>query len=283
MLNIGWFSTGRGEGSKGLLRFVQDRILLGQLDARIEFVFSNREAGEAEGSDRFFALVREYGLPLLRLSSAKFRRSRQGPFAAHREEYDRQVMDLLSLFNPDICVLAGYMLIVGGVMCRAYPLLNLHPALPDGPIGTWQEVVWRLIESRASHTGAMVHLATEDVDRGPVVSHCTVLLTGGAFTGLWEELDRRSLTQIKAEAGEEFPLFQLIRQAEYQREPYLLFETLRCVAEGRVTLSEGQVLDREGQPLRSTSPAGLCLDQEISRAMDVDLLNPISGPSPGGD
>ena len=27
MFRIGWFSTGRGEGSRGLLRFVQDRIL----------------------------------------------------------------------------------------------------------------------------------------------------------------------------------------------------------------------------------------------------------------
>ena len=53
MLNIGWLSTGRGEGSRGLLGFVQDRILRRQLDARIEFVFSNREAGEAEGSDQF--------------------------------------------------------------------------------------------------------------------------------------------------------------------------------------------------------------------------------------
>ena len=276
MLNIGWLSTGRGEGSRGLLRFVQDRILRGQLDARIEYVFSNREAGEAEGSDQFFALVREFGLPLMSRSSAKFRRARPGPFAAHREEFDQQVMDLLSPFNPDICVLAGYMLIVGGAMCRAYSLLNLHPALPDGPIGTWQEVVWRLIETRASHTGAMVHLATEDVDRGPVVSHCTVPLTGGSFEGLWKELDQGDLAQVKTEVAEEFPLFQLIRQVEYQREPYLLFETLRCVAEGRVTPSEGQVLDREGQPLYLTQPAGLGLDPEISRAMADDGLKPIS-------
>ena len=275
MLNIGWLSTGRGEGSRGLLSIVQDRILRGDLDARIDFVFSNREAGEADGSDQFFGLVKEYGLPLVNLSSAKFRRARQGLFAAHREEYDGQVMDLLSPFNPDICVLAGYMLIVGGAMCRAYPLLNLHPALPDGPIGTWQEVVWQLIESRASHTGAMVHLATEDVDRGPVISHCTVPLTGGEFASLWQGLGREDLDRVKTEVGEEFPLFQLIRQEEYQKEPFLLFETLRCVAEGRVSLSHGQVRDREGQLLSLTHPAGLCLDQEIGRAMADDGLPPM--------
>lgn len=275
MLNVGWLSTGRGEGSLGLLRFVQDRILASKLDAHIQFVFSNRAPGEAEGSDRFFDQVNDYGVPLVNLSSAAFRRSHSGPLARHRDEYDRQATDLLSPFNPDICVLAGYMLIVGGAMCRAYPLLNLHPALPDGPIGTWQEVVWRLIETRAGRTGAMIHLATEDVDRGPVVSHCTVPLSGGSFAPLWEELASRDLSQVKSQQGEAFPLFQLIRQAEYQREPYLLFETLRAVADARVTLAGGNVLDRDGRPLQLAQPAGLRLDPEISLAMSADGATPI--------
>ena len=279
MLNIGWLSTGRGEGSRGLLRFVQDRILLGKLDAQIEFVFSNRETGEAEGSDQFFELVKSYDIPYRCISSKKFKanqpllfKSTGRPFDSWRAPYDLEVMKCLAEFEPDVYVLAGYMLIVGAEMSRKYSLLNLHPALPDGPIGTWQEVVWQLIETRARHTGAMMHLATEDVDRGPVVSHCTAPLTGGAFPALWQELDRGDLTQVKTEVGEEFPLFQLIRQIEYQREPYLLFETLRCVAEGRVTLIGGQVLDREGRPLHLTNPAGLCLDDEINQTMADDGL-----------
>ena len=72
MLRIGWFSTGRGAGSQGLLRFVGER--LGDIDARIEFVFSNRAPGEAEGSDAFFRLAGELGLPLVTHSSARFRR-----------------------------------------------------------------------------------------------------------------------------------------------------------------------------------------------------------------
>ena len=275
MLKIGWLSTGRGEGSRGLLRFVQERIMRRQLDARIEFVFSNREPGEAEGSDGYFGLVQDLGLPLVTLSSSRFRRERKGPFAAHREEFDQRVMDLLSKFSPDICVLAGYMLIVSGAMCRSYPLLNLHPALPQGPIGTWQEVIWQLIENRSTHTGAMVHLATEDVDRGPVVSYCMVPITGGNFAVLWDEMAQRDLEQVKIEEGEELPLFQLIRQAEYQREPYLLFETLGSVAEGQVVLGQGNVLDHTGQPLASTQPSGLCLDQQISLAMDRDGLHPV--------
>ena len=270
MLRIGWFSTGRGPGSQGLLRFVQDRILQGRLDAGIQFVFSNRARGEAEGSDQFFRLVRDYGLPLFTLSSAEFRRSRKGPFARHREEYDAQVMDLLRDCQPDICVLAGYMLIAGSALCRKYSLLNLHPALPQGPIGTWQEVIWKLMEERATHTGAMMHLATEEVDRGPVVSHCTVPIVGGDFGPCWQALDHHNLEQIKSNQGEDFPLFQKIRQAEYQREPYLVFETLRALAGGQVLIRGGQVLDALGQPLAATTPGGICLDREIDRSMTED-------------
>lgn len=270
MLNIGWFSTGRGEGSQGLLRFVQDRILSGQLGARIQFVFSNREPGEAEGSDQYFRLVQGYGLPLVTFSSSDFRRAKGGAFSALREEFDGRVMDLLAGYRPDICVLAGYMLIVGGTMCRRYQLLNLHPALPDGPIGTWQEVVWSLVESRAIQTGAMVHLATEEVDRGPVISYCTVPLAGKGFDSQWLALGQQDLTEVRQSQGEEFSLFRLIREAEYRREPYLLFETLRAVAEGRVTIRGDQVLERTGPSGPWSSSAGLCLDPEIERAMEAD-------------
>jgi folate-dependent phosphoribosylglycinamide formyltransferase PurN len=272
MLKIGWFSTGRGEGSRGLLRFVQERILRGRLDSRVEFVFSNRDPGEAEGSDQFFQLVQGYGIPLVTLSSTGFRRARGRPFSSLREEYDQQAMSLLSEYHPDLCVLAGYMLIVGSAMCRKYPLLNLHPALPDGPTGTWQEVIWSLIQARATRTGAMVHLATEDVDRGPVLSHCTVSIVGGAFAPHWKEMQGQDLSRVKAEAGEELPLFQLIRRVEYQREPYLLFETLRAIGEGEAAVQEGGMLDRRSRTRLGAGAWGLCLDREIDRAMAEDGL-----------
>ena len=271
MIEIGWFSTGRGEGSLGLLRFVQDRISRGLLDARIGFVFSNREPGEAEGSDRFFAQVRDYGLPLVTLSSTKFRQARRRPFSDVRDDYDRHVMDLLRPYQPDICVLAGYMLILSGAMCRAYPMLNLHPALPDGPIGAWQDVVWELIETRATRTGAMVHLATEDVDRGPVVSYCTVPLTSRGFDAHWKGLEQADLKSVKETQGEEFPLFQAIRQAEYRREPYLLFETLRAVSQGRVLIeSEAVLYPNDISDEKAGGRRGLCLDAEVEQAMAAD-------------
>ena len=81
MLNIGWFSTGRGEGSRGLLNFVQTRLGETGANARINFVFSNRGRGEAEGSDEFFGLVDSYGIPLITHSSTEFRKQTGGRFS----------------------------------------------------------------------------------------------------------------------------------------------------------------------------------------------------------
>ena len=273
MLNIGWFSTGRGEGSRGLLRFVQERIERGLLDARIQFVFSNRDRGQATGSDHFFQLVDSYNLPLVTRSSARYRRSRSSSglsWAELRPDYDRLVLEDLGEFRPDVCVLAGYMLIFSGEMCRRFPLLNLHPALPDGPIGTWQEVTWELIRQRATRTGAMIHLATEELDRGPVVSYCTAPITGPDFDQGWQEVSEMELGEVRETLGEDLPLFRQIRQAQYRREPYLIFETLRAVADGRLEIKDGRVLDLQGNPVSTSAAPGLCLDAEIDRALADD-------------
>ena len=265
MLTIGWFSTGRGEGSFGLLRFMQERILGGEIDASIEFVFSNREPGEGKGSDRFFQQVQDYGLPLVNFSSRQFRRAVGGDFAEHRSEYDREVMARLSEFSPDLCVLAGYMLIVGPEMCQRYTMINLHPALPTGPIGTWQEVIWSLIDSREEKTGAMVHLVTQEVDRGPVVAYFTIPIVGGPFDDFWRQTGGKSRSELQTTYGEELPLFRLIREEEYRREPYLLAATLNALAKGTVEAVNGKILASDGRPAEALS-----LNGEIERALAAD-------------
>ena len=58
MLTIGWFSTGRGPGSRKLLAAATNEIASGRLDARIPVVFCNREPGEDENTDLFLDQVR---------------------------------------------------------------------------------------------------------------------------------------------------------------------------------------------------------------------------------
>ena len=260
MLKLGWLSTGRGEGSRGFLELIQGEIQAGSLDARIEFVFSNRGHGEAEGSDQFFRLVEGYGLPLKTLSSRRYRREhRGGPISDHRVGFHAQVMQMLSGFQPDICVLAGYMLVTSPEMCRRYTMINLHPALPHGPAGTWQQVIWKLIEGEAAESGAMVHLATEVVDAGPVLTFCSFAIRGAEFDPLWEAAGRHSINELMAE-GEEQPLFKRIRQEGLRRERPLLLETLRALAGGRIKVSGARVIDPGGAPV-----AEKCLNGDVER------------------
>ena len=81
MLRIGWFATGRGEGSPKLLRAAVEAIREGRLDAEIAFVFSNRERGQFDATDAFFDQVAGYGIPLVTLSDSRFRREHGGEIA----------------------------------------------------------------------------------------------------------------------------------------------------------------------------------------------------------
>ena len=144
---LGWFSTGRDKAARDLLTVAQRSIALGELQGEIAFVFCNRARGEARESDLFIKLVENYGLPLVSFSSKDFETDAPRLSTEWRLAYDREVMKRLKGFEADLYVLAGYMLIVGPEMCQKYNMINLHPAAPGGPKGTWQEVIWLLIEA----------------------------------------------------------------------------------------------------------------------------------------
>lgn len=261
---IGWFATGRGSGSYGLLEAMQQAIKSGYAPAEIAFVFMSREAGEGEGSDRFIRLVQSYGIPLIQLSYRDFK-SKYGDdsgsphsLPSWRLEYDREVMRRLADYNVNLSVLVGYMLVVGPEMCARYDLLNLHPAAPGGPAGTYIEVINQLIQSGAETSGVMTHLVTPELDRGPVVSYANFPIRGPIFDPLWAEISGPSTESIKPA---EITLFAHIRAHGVLRERPLVTATVKAFAEGRVRITtDKQLVDAAGQPLR-----GYDLTAEIDR------------------
>jgi phosphoribosylglycinamide formyltransferase-1 len=151
-----------------------------------------------------------------------------------------------------VLVLAGYMLIASPALCRKYALLNLHPALPGGPKGTWQQVMWQVMEAGQKEAGGMMHLATPELDEGPPVTFFRLPLTGPEFEPLWTQFTgkrrQQSLAGIQAREGEAEPLFAKIRREELRREFPLILLTLKNLAEGRLTLSRAGV-QHEGRHL----------------------------------
>lgn len=261
MYRIGWFSTGRGKGSRDLLTVVQDSIREGKIKASIDFVFSSREPGEATGSDLFLELVESYRIPLVCFSSAKFQPERRiEALPEWRLEYDREIMARLEGFHPDLCVLAGYMLIVGSEMCQRYKMINLHPAPPGGPTGTWKEVIWTLMENKAESTGAMMHLVTPELDKGPPVTFFTFSIRGESFDRHWKDIEGMSVEQVRRRQGEGNPLFKLVRQHGLAREFPLITTTIKAFTEGKVRIKRGKVVDARGKTVN-----GYDLTAEIDR------------------
>ena len=258
MYQLGWFSTGRDKAARDLLEAVNSCIKRGEIKAEIAFVFSNREPSESEESDLFFKLVEDYHIPLICFSYQKFKASKGAPIAGQtgtlppwRLDYDREVINRLQDFHPDLCVLAGYMLIAGREMCRGYNMINLHPAAPGGPTGTWQEVIWQLIDNKAHETGVMMHLVTPELDKGPPVTYCTFPIRGKAFDRYWDEIERHPLSEVKRGEGENNPLFKLIRQHGLAREFPLIISTLKAFSQGEIKITaDKKVVDSEGKPIK---------------------------------
>jgi len=253
---LGWFSTGRDKAARDLLTVAQRSIALGEIEAEIAFVFCNRKPGEARESDLFLELVKSYGLPLAAFSSKDFKTSQPRLSAPWRISYDREVMKRLEGFDADLCVLAGYMLIVGGEMCQRYNMINLHPAAPGGPKGSWQEVIWQLIDSKAQKTGVMMPLVTPELDEGPPVAYCTFSIRSEPFDRYWREIEEQSVAEIKQSQGESNRLFKLIRKHGLAREFPLIIATLKAFCRGKVRIAKGKVVGADGRPIKGYNLTG---------------------------
>ncbi len=92
-----------------------------------------------------------------------------------RTDYDARLAELVTGFEPDLVVLAGWMRILTTSFLGCFParVVNLHPARPGELPGThaieraWQEA----LAGEREATGVMVHLVPdEEVDAGPILA-----------------------------------------------------------------------------------------------------------------
>jgi phosphoribosylglycinamide formyltransferase-1 len=240
-VNIGWLSSGRDPAARNLLADIVGRAGLDEIPLDIKVVFCDREPGESEESDLFLELADDLGFSTVSLSSARSWQIAAAGGASRdqwRADFHERAMLLLESFQLDVLVLAGYMLIVSPATCARYAMLNLHPALPGGPTGTWQEVIWTLLSLGAQETGAMVHLVTPELDRGPVVTFDRFAIVGDGFDPLWQAFRQKAasggIAALAAAEGEAEPLFAAVRRCGEQREIPLLYQTVKAFVTGRL-------------------------------------------------
>ena len=249
LIRIAWLTTGRGPGSFGALDYTLDAIDRG-LPVEVAVVFVNRDRGEAEATDRLIAMVEARGIPVEARSSVAFRKARGGkigkpgePLQPWRFEYDREVAETLAKYDFDLGVMFGYMLIATEPLFGRFRFINDHPALPDGPIGTYQEVIAELIRTHAWTSGCMMNLVTGDVDRGPAISYCRFPIRDEVNEAAWEALSAWKVDVAALEEIMGMPLYADIRARGVARERPFLVETLRAVAEGTLAIPPPEPVD----------------------------------------
>lgn len=108
-------------------------------------------------------------------------RAEFGSFGAgfDRTGFTKAVVDALARHDVDVVAMAGFGTVLAQPVHDAYPgrILNTHPALLPAFPG-WHAVEDALAAG-ASVTGCTVHIATLDVDAGPVLAQQSVPILPG--------------------------------------------------------------------------------------------------------
>ncbi|MCF7812386.1 phosphoribosylglycinamide formyltransferase [Candidatus Gracilibacteria bacterium] len=89
-----------------------------------------------------------------------------------REEYDRELMNILRQHNPDAILLAGWMRIFSPLYCDQFGNItyNVHPSLlPQFSGLKGDEVHQKVLEYEERYSGCTIHRVSKDVDAGEIV------------------------------------------------------------------------------------------------------------------
>ena len=151
------------------LQALIDACKSGALDAQIVAVFSNR--ADAYGLMR----AEQAGIPAVTFPLMPYKIA-----GRPRNDYDADLARLVATFQPDLIVLAGWMLILSPTFLNCFPrqVINLHPALPGQFPGT--NAIARAYAAfqrgEIDHTGVMVHWVIPEIDAGEVIARATVTI-----------------------------------------------------------------------------------------------------------
>ncbi len=143
-----------------------------------------------------------------------------------QEDYDRSLLEILSRYEIDLVVLAGFMTIISEKVVRHYEnrIINVHPALIPSFCGEGfygLKVHEAALTKGVRVTGATVHFVNEVCDGGPIILQKAVEVLPGDTP---ETLQRR-----------------VMEQAEWK----LLPKAVSLFCEGRVEVADGRTVIKE--------------------------------------
>ena len=147
--------SGRGSNLQAII----DSIEKNNLAAEISLILSNVPDS--------YALQRgkKHGLESIFLDPKSF---------SNRDDYEKQMIELLQTKSIDLVCLAGFMRILGKKFIEAFSgkIINIHPSLlPAFPGLNVQE---KALKYGVRFSGCTVHFVNEEVDGGAIISQAVV-------------------------------------------------------------------------------------------------------------
>ena len=141
---------------------------------------------------------------------------------ADREQFHKAFLQAVQEKEPDLIVLAGFLVVLPEEMIRTYRnrIINIHPSLIPSFCGKGfygLTVHEKALERGVKVTGATVHFVDEGTDTGPIILQKAVMV---------EEDDTPEILQKR-----------VMEQAEWQ----ILPQAIDLIANGKVTIEDGKV------------------------------------------
>ena len=202
MLNIVVLVSGGGTN----LQAVIDGISNGSIE-------NTRIAGVISNNKNAYALerARKHGIEAVCISPKDYE---------SREVFNEEFTDRVSQMQPDLIVLAGFLVVIPGQMIAKYrnQIINIHPSLIPSFCGKGYyglKVHEAALKRGVKVTGATVHFVDEGTDTGPIILQKAVEVEQGDTP---EMLQRR-----------------VMEQAEWK----ILPEAIHLIANGKVHVENG--------------------------------------------
>ena len=141
---------------------------------------------------------------------------------ADREQFNEALLHAVDEVNPDLIVLAGFLVVIPPQLIREYEnkIINIHPSLIPSFCGTGYyglKVHEAVLKRGVKVTGATVHFVDEGTDTGPIIMQKTVRVLQSDTP---ETLQQR-----------------VMEEAEWVILPW----SLALIAAGAVTVEDGRV------------------------------------------
>ena len=150
-INLAILGSTRGTDMQAVIDAIEKK----QLNAEIKLVLSNK-------SDAFILeRAKKHGLNAVFLD----------PKGKTREDYDKEIIQLIEKNKIDLILLIGYMKILSKAFVDKYKniCLNIHPSLlPAFAGGMDKNVHEEVLKAGVKETGCTLHFITEEADKGQI-------------------------------------------------------------------------------------------------------------------